>query len=137
DAVQPIVCLTAVTVNGAGNRILIDTQPTVKCERRFHRFAAMHAAEFQLVFVSVGAKGADAMTISDQKPDYRIIDISIESSRYFHSERRAGFNDFHATMSGISQFSYDNLSTSVSVTIAKRKRLERLSLGRLALRQTL
>ena len=95
----------------------------------------MHRSEFKLLLVRVSAKGADAMTISDQKTDHRIIDVGIESSRYFNSKGRAGINDFRATIIGISQFSHDNLSTSISVTITKRKRLERFGLCRLTLRQ--
>src|SRR2546429_9711448 len=111
-------------MDGTGNRIVIDTEPTVKCKHDFHRFAAMDDPDFKLLFAGVGPKGADAMTIADQKTDYRLIHVGIESSRDFHGNGRAGINDFHPTMSGISQLSYHNLRTSISVTISKRKRLE-------------
>ena len=111
-------------MDGTGDRIVIDTEPTVKCKRDFHYFAATHRPNFKQLFARVGPKGADAMTIADQKTDHGLIHVGIESSRDFHSNGRAGINDFHATMSGISQLSHHNLSTSISVTISKRKGLE-------------
>ena len=75
------------------------------------------------------------MTISDQKTDYGIIYVDIESSRYFHSEGRAGLNKPHVRMGGVSQLRHENLSLLISVTITERKRLERFSRRRLTLRQ--
>src|SRR5207237_8948179 len=101
--------------NRTGNRIVSDAQPAVKRKGNFERFATAHAAEFKFLFIRISAKRADAMTISNQKADNRIINLRIESRGHFHGEGRACLDKLHATIGRVSQFSDDNLGAVISM----------------------
>src|SRR5438132_8164336 len=101
NAVEPVVCFAIMTMHGARDRVIVNSQPAIKRKHDFKNFVATHGAKVDLLLFRVCTVSTDAVTITDQKTDYRLIDIPVAANHQAHRQRLSGLNDLDAMMCSI------------------------------------
>src|SRR3989442_3582119 len=94
--IKPVVCFAVMTMHGARDRVIVNSEPAIKRKHDFKNFVATHGAKLDLLLFRVGTIGTDAVTITYQKTDYRLIDIPVAANHQAHQQRLSGFNDLDA-----------------------------------------
>src|SRR5437762_13623090 len=116
--IKPVVRFAVMTMHGARDRVIVNSQPAIKRKHDFKNFPATHGAKVDLLLFCVRAIGTDAVTIADEKTDYRLIYIPVAANHQAHQHRLSGLNDLYTMTCSICQFGCNNLGAAISVSIS-------------------
>jgi len=117
-AIDPVERFPIAVVDCASDRVIINTQPAVERKNDLEQIAAAYCAKLDLLFFGVGAVGADAVTISNQETDYRIVEIILDAGPHPDCQRLAGLDSFYPALRSVYQIRRQDLSAAIAMAVS-------------------
>src|SRR2546425_2612475 len=85
-AINPVVSLSIAAVDCACDRIIVHAQPTVERKDNLQQTAAPHGAKIDLLLFGIRPVSADAMSITNEEANYRVVSILVDADQDAHHQ---------------------------------------------------